>query len=444
MGKFDVSKHFSGLEKNLRTSESDVENINKRVRVITSVLNKKYWDSESDTKHSKLVGSYGRGTAIHLSDIDLLYVMPDNQKQRFEKYIHNGQSALLQDVKEILRNKYKTSLIKADGQVIIIEFSDGIKFEILPSFLIEGTSKYQFADTNNGRDWKETDPNTEQANLTARNVNFKSIVKKFCRMQRAWNDENNIGLSGIAIDSLVYNFFSTWTENQTSYLYFDWLSRDFYLWLKEFIDKGMTLWSLNNGYTIDGLDIIVASKANTAYKRSKKAIELSDSNADSELEWMKIYGNKFPKFEDVKQENDIKMSTRILRESIGVADDTEEFVSDKSWYVGEYEEIPIHSEIEMNGFRKGRIKRFTKIIIKPNSKVHFYVDDRAGVQWFWKIRNVGALANQRNMIRGQIIKGSFKKTEPINFKGAHYVEVYGVVSNTVKYFGKIDVPLEAF
>ena len=85
-----------------------------------------------------------------------------------------------------------------------------------------------------------------------------------------------------------------------------------------------------------------------------------------------------------------------------------------------------------------------KNTIKPNSKIIFSVKDIPGIYWYWKVRNVGAIANSRNAIRGQIVKRTYKIVEPINFKGNHYVEVYGVHQGRVKIYGKIDVPLEDF
>ena len=72
MLEFDVIEHFKTFEKNLRTSDDDVKTISERVKVITKIINKSYWNMDSEVSHSILVGSYGRGTAIHLSDIDLL------------------------------------------------------------------------------------------------------------------------------------------------------------------------------------------------------------------------------------------------------------------------------------------------------------------------------------------------------------------------------------
>lgn len=46
---------------------------------------------------------------------------------KFDAYTGNGQSALLQEVKGVLQKTYSKSFIKGDGQVIGINFTDGIQ-----------------------------------------------------------------------------------------------------------------------------------------------------------------------------------------------------------------------------------------------------------------------------------------------------------------------------
>lgn len=53
--------------------------ISVRYKRITKAVNQTFWNSISDTAHSFYVGSYGRGTAINTSDLDVLmnYQMPN-------------------------------------------------------------------------------------------------------------------------------------------------------------------------------------------------------------------------------------------------------------------------------------------------------------------------------------------------------------------------------
>ncbi|MFY0584324.1 hypothetical protein ACN28S_67450 [Cystobacter fuscus] len=49
-------------------------------------------------------------------------------------------------------------------------------------------------------------------------------------MARAWKDKHGIGMGGLLIDTLAHNFLESTTEyDNRSFLYFDWMSRDFCL-----------------------------------------------------------------------------------------------------------------------------------------------------------------------------------------------------------------------
>ena len=54
--------------------------ISKRYCTVTSAMNREFWNITSDRQNSIYVGSYGRGTAIDTSDIDILMSLPESYK----------------------------------------------------------------------------------------------------------------------------------------------------------------------------------------------------------------------------------------------------------------------------------------------------------------------------------------------------------------------------
>lgn len=54
----------------------------------------------------------------------MIVQLPDRNSRQFNSYQVNGQSALLQDIKNKLQETYSVSHLKGDGQVIGIAFSD--------------------------------------------------------------------------------------------------------------------------------------------------------------------------------------------------------------------------------------------------------------------------------------------------------------------------------
>ena len=73
---YRVEKHGEVIPLNKRT------NISTRYKAVTKAINREFWNSQSDSAHSFYVGSYGRGTAIDTSDVDILVELPEDEYNR--------------------------------------------------------------------------------------------------------------------------------------------------------------------------------------------------------------------------------------------------------------------------------------------------------------------------------------------------------------------------
>ena len=206
-----VQRYGEKISKELR------DTITLRYKRITKAINSEFWGSDSETAHSRYVGSYGRGTAIDTSDIDILVELPRDEYLRFDAHKGNGQSRLLQAVKAAIQTTYPRSNISADGQVVVVDFSDGIKFEVLPAFkqidwFGNWNGKYDYPDTNMGGNWRSTNPKAEQDAMKERNRESNGLLYDTCRHMREIRDTHFRGyhLSGIVIDSYVYHHIADW------------------------------------------------------------------------------------------------------------------------------------------------------------------------------------------------------------------------------------------
>ena len=200
--------------------------ISNRYRTVTQAINREFWNSESDTQNTIYVGSYGRGTAIDTSDLDILVELPIGEYSRFDFARGNGQSRLLQVVRSAIQTTYPRSDIRADGQVVKIAFSDEMRFEILPAFKSvnffgqwDGT--YIYPDTNMGGNWRSTNPRAEQEAMKQKNKSSNGLLYDTCKHIRRIRDDyfSSYHLSGIVIDSFVYAAMENWrwtTEGESS------------------------------------------------------------------------------------------------------------------------------------------------------------------------------------------------------------------------------------
>lgn len=200
-----VQKHGETIIQNTRSL------ISLRYHTVTKVINKEFWNSTSDILHSIYVGSYGRNTAIDTSDIDILVELPSSLFDRYNNLSGNSQSRLLQAVRNAILNAYPRSDVRADGQVVKIAFSDGMYFEIVSAFK-NWDGIYKYPDSNIGGNWRSTNPKAEQEAMAQKNKSSNGLLYDTCRHIRYIRDNyfSSYHLSGIVIDSFVYNAIGNW------------------------------------------------------------------------------------------------------------------------------------------------------------------------------------------------------------------------------------------
>ena len=206
-----VTKHGETISSEQRSD------ISYRYKRITRAINREFWDSESVTEHSFYVGSYGRGTAIDTSDIDILMELPRDMYNQYDAHKGNGQSRLLQTVKNAILETFPHSDVRGDGQVVVVNFTDGIKFEILPAFKNldywgRWTGKYDYPDSNMGGNWLSTNPKAEQEAMEQKNRESNGLLYDTCRHMRQIRDTHfkSYHLPGIVIDSFAYHKIGNW------------------------------------------------------------------------------------------------------------------------------------------------------------------------------------------------------------------------------------------
>ena len=288
-----ISDKFNTFCSNLRMSSNMVEDIRYRYRRITKQLNQDFRDITNDTLYSLYVGSYGRGTAIHVSDIDMLYILPWTYYFTYNSYSSNGQSALLQAVKESIKKTYPNTYICGDGQVVKVAFTDGVVFEVVPCFEYSDGSGFVYPDTHNGGSWKTTNPRPEINEINALNNTTNKNLKRLCRMIRAWKDKYDVPMGGLLIDTFAYRFLNSWDFKDKSFLYYDWMTRDFFKYLSEQNDHQSYWCAVGSGQYIYPKGNFV-EKAKKAYDNALNAIEQENNNEWlANYYWKQIYGDRF-------------------------------------------------------------------------------------------------------------------------------------------------------
>ena len=272
--------------------------ISRRYKSITKRLNIDFWETASDTSHSLQVGSYGRNTAIHgASDVDMIFQLPYPVYKQYNDYSGNGQSALLQAVRTSVKKTYFATSIGADGQVILIPFKNGITFELVPGFVNKDDS-YTYPDSNGGGRWRTTNPKPEIKAIRTRNSACNNNLVPLCRMMRSWKKKWSGPIGGLLIDTLAYQFIIDWKHRDKSYLYYDYMCRDFFDYMAG-LSTDQEYWkALGSGQQVFVGKGQFQYKAKLCYNISLQAIEHETAEPKREWsakqKWGKIFGTSFP------------------------------------------------------------------------------------------------------------------------------------------------------
>ena len=403
--------------------------ISARYKEITGSLNKCFRNSDSKVNNCLQVGSYGRWTAIKgISDLDMLYIMP---KAKWKNYKDGKQAQLLTDTKNAIKARYPNTNIRVDRLVVTVTYTN-FHVEVQPVFEQDDRS-FKYPDTYNGGSWKITKPREEIAAMKEFVDQKNKNLRRLCKMVRAWKNKHGVGMGGLLIDTLAYNFLSsTDYYDDKSYLYYDYMSRDFFKYLKNQPNQ--------DHYQALGSrqDVKVKTrfqeKAKKAYELCLKAIEASDSDVAYD-KWKKVYGRTFPaRIEKAVASN---QSWR----------NTEQFIED-IYPVDIGYNLRLECKVSQNGFRDNFLTKMlvNKIPLLANKNLLLtikYIDVPEPYSLKWKVLNRGDEAQRRDNIRGQIIDDFGFKTreEKTNFRGEHLVECYAIKDGVVIARDRIDVPI---
>lgn len=416
-----VKDDFNEFISNLQIDNFD--DINTSLEGIAKKLNQKYYDN-STTDNYLMVGSMGRNTSIKgESDIDVIYELPDEVFERFDDYESNGQSQLLNEIRDVLKEKYPSTDIKGDGQVVVISFTK-YKIELVPGFKQDNNS-YKYPDTHDSGSWKITKPILEIEEVNNM-INNTSTYRDICQMIREWKANNDVTICGLLIDTLIKDFL----DNNYEY---KWKPKsDYYELLKSVFkylsdqDEDRKQWNAM------GSNQIIENKNFNFIKKGKKAYNKLSNSTDESSTLRELFGSRFPISEQSANEYGYSNDEQFIEEIFPV-------------YI--MYSLKIDCEITQNGFRTGLLSEFIKkkFMIKQNRKLKFMIVENnipKPYDIYWKVRNVGYEAIRRNCIRGQIKKGIDYLNESTNFYGPHYVECYIIKDGICVARDKISVSID--
>lgn len=429
-----IAEDFKSFLGNIRITNN--ETIELRYGEVTAALNKSFRDTESKTANSLQVGSYDRWTAIKgISDLDMIYIVPASH---WDKYKDSRQYALLRDTKDAIKSRYPSTTVKVDRLVVRILYKD-FHIEVMPAFK-EADGSFTYPDTLGDGSWKITKPQAELDEMANANRRKNRNLRRLCKMARAWKNKHGFLMGGLLIDTLAYNFLESTDEyDSKSYLYYDYMCRDFFKYLSE-QPKQSEYAALGSRQRVR-VKKRFEKKAKKAFELCEKAIAASGQQNERQ-KWRDIFGNAYPAPEKI-------MSLEIKSAAATTFRNTEQFIEDRFPIDIRYD-LQIECEITQKGFRPTYLLDLLAGhgVLLREKDLRFFVrtsDLPDDAEIFWKVLNRGDEAERRDMVRGQILDdgGRWERQERTHFRGNHIVECYVVDNGVVVARDRVSVPISA-
>lgn len=288
-----TESRFTRFLNNLEPTSQQYEDAKTKYDGVASKLHATYYPgTRFDGSTRKLIGAYGKGTAVRPPrDVDILFLMPATSYQTYNQRSGNKQSQLLQDVRAVLLEKYPSTEIRGDGQVVVVPFQNGHSVEVVPAWRTS-TGRFIVPNTHDGGSWLVVDQDAEIAQIDQSDKASAGNTRRLIKMLKAWQRECNVPIKTLVLELRAVNFLKNWKYRDKGATYYDWMVRDFFEQLIEY--AGGTCKMPGTDEKIHyGKDWL--SRAETALARARKACDYearSDERRAAE-EWQKIFGSQY-------------------------------------------------------------------------------------------------------------------------------------------------------
>jgi hypothetical protein len=259
---------------------------------VAKTLHSHYYDDPYSGTTKRLIGSYGKGTALRPPrDVDILFLLPNEEYQRYKSYESNGPSQLLQDVKSILQDHYTTTdKMRGDGHVVVIPFEGYHTVELLPAWKTM-SGKYIVPDTHDGGSWTLVDQTAEMVNVDGSNILTNGITRSLIRLLKAWQVECSVPIKSLVLELHAVTVLADGDPREYEQSW-SLLMKDVFEGLLQRVDHVELMPGTEAPFQFGNA---WRSKAESAARRAARGLEfeVAGDNDSAILEWQKIFGKQY-------------------------------------------------------------------------------------------------------------------------------------------------------
>lgn len=184
-----------------------------KIEIIKSNL-KAYFGG--DIKEILVFGSFKRDTILprkfdERSDIDILIVFNNAEKEYTPETYRTR-------LKKFAEYKYSTSTVIKDHPSVVLEMNK-IKFDLVPSRLVESFFSSTYQIPNKSGSWMDTDPTGFNKKLTDANTKYGNLVKPMVRLFKRWNSRNGYPFNSFELENIIADVNFSGDNYETGFLY---------------------------------------------------------------------------------------------------------------------------------------------------------------------------------------------------------------------------------
>ena len=326
-----------------------------------------------------------------------------------------------------------------------VQYADGyhVDFAVYRRFKDDDTSEYSY-EHSGGSNWTARDPAAItkwfQDEVKEKGTELRQVVrlsKMFCKSRSGW-----VNMPGGLIQSVLCNeVFATEYDRLDEIFYYTMINiRDRLEESTEVYnptDSEISLLSAQNHY--DKMNNWLSRLSDKLEKLS--ILERDDCTyKEAVTAWETFFNHTF------WTELTVSLcECSSIQKSVFT--DTEEYIEDLV-PINDCYNVDIKCQVEANGIRKQFLSKFLQAypqfykLLPHGMKLHFeaVTDVPNPDAIWWKVRNVGEIAERKNDIRGQIERKWWDyKTEDTMFGGPHFVECYIIKNGECVAMKRIDV-----
>lgn len=287
-----VQYRFSKFLSNLELSSVEIQEVQNKYEDICKMLHRHYYYLNYDKSTRIIIGSFGKNTAITpLTDIDVLFILPNDEFSKYDRDSGNGQLKLLQDIKKILLKKHYFSLTNEEDSTVVVNFVS-FNVRVKPAFL-RTANTYTIPNVSNGGFWRVMCPEAEKSYLYNSNTHSKGNTVRLIKMLKAWKNHGNVPIKSFALELSAVNFLSEWKYFDEHLSYYDWMIRDYFGNLFTLMNKSYDIAGVEEKFHfgdswLEAMSSAIESASNACIKESEMNHTLATQ------EWVRIFGIKFP------------------------------------------------------------------------------------------------------------------------------------------------------